>query len=334
MPCRTKACITTPITTITTSVLVPKQEQQAILEKLASKCHSAATLASARFPIGPSTAPPPATITNNNNSITKSTTPFKPTRKYAALAIDCEMVGIDPQNTSHLGQVVAVDILTGKTVLDICVQPPVTVRNWRNNKSGLSPAIFREYKKRGKLVAGVTSAQNALYNLIDTETILVGHALENDIRALGIVHGRLVDTQILMRELVADKAGFEPCRSWGLKMLALHILGRDIQDNRGKGGGGGQHNCMEDTIATRDLALAVVRDQKVNPLGMTVGEWADSEVQCAENFPARVWESFHPGTSGGDWSVGVVDAQVEKAWDGYNFQDMWQGDGGDVSSWL
>jgi hypothetical protein len=63
---------------------------------------------------------------------------------------------------------------------------------------------------------------------MDSETILIGHALQNDLKALGIVHGRVVDTQILTKELVGGIAGVLPNRAWGLKGLARDILGRDI----------------------------------------------------------------------------------------------------------
>jgi hypothetical protein len=138
------------------------EDHQGILRALCTKCHSTTTLAQNQYRIGTATAPSPNQIG---------------AKKHAALAIDCEMVGIDPRNTAYLGQVVAIDILTGKTVLDICVQPPVTVRSWHGKSSGLSPAIFREYRNRGKLVSEVRGAQKALFKLMDSETILVGHAL-------------------------------------------------------------------------------------------------------------------------------------------------------------
>ncbi|KAL2841687.1 ribonuclease H-like domain-containing protein [Aspergillus pseudoustus] len=283
---------------------IPQEDHATILEALSTKCHSTGTLARFRFPIGPSTAPPPLpSPPAHPNGQGQPQNQARGPKRHAALAIDCEMVGIDPKNTSYLGQVVAVDMLTGKTVLDICVQPPVTVRNWRSTKSGLSPAVFREYKKRGRLVQGVPGAQRALYALMDGETILVGHALENDIRALGIVHGRVVDTQILTREIVAQAAGglMLPCRTWGLKTCAEEILGRGIQQGR-EG-----HGCEEDTRATRDLALACVRDADFNPHGLSVREWAAIEAQCEVNFPAKQWGGYHSPLWNGDGQAGTVD---------------------------
>jgi hypothetical protein len=88
------------------------------------------------------------------------------------------------------------------------------------------------------------------------------------------VHGRVVDTQILTKELVGGIAGVLPNRTWGLKGLARDILGRDIQMGKG-------HDCVEDTIATMDLVLACLKDEAVR-------DWAGSEASCAGNFPSRV----------------------------------------------
>ncbi|KAJ0420368.1 hypothetical protein BJY00DRAFT_284141 [Aspergillus carlsbadensis] len=145
----------TTTTHTSTSISISIEKGETIIDALSTKCHSMATLAQSQYQIGPSTAPPP----NPQGA-----------KKHAALAIDCEMVGVGPRNTSYLGQVVAIDIQTGKTVLDICVQPPVTVRNWRGKSSGLSPAVFKEYRSRGKLVSAVQGAQRALFNLMDSET--------------------------------------------------------------------------------------------------------------------------------------------------------------------
>ncbi|CEL06825.1 hypothetical protein ASPCAL09997 [Aspergillus calidoustus] len=147
MPSTTTTTTTTKPTSTSTStaypVSVPKKNHDTILHALSTKSHSTATLAQNKYRIGTPTAPPPNP---------------QGTKKHTALAIDCEMVGIDPRNTGYLGQVVAIDVLSGKTVLDICVQPPVTVRNWRSKSSGLSPAVFKEYKRRGKLVSEIKGA--------------------------------------------------------------------------------------------------------------------------------------------------------------------------------
>ena len=48
-----------------------------------------------------------------------------------------------------------------------------------------------------KATLSLASIRKALDNLINRETILVGHALDNDLKAMRIVHKRCVDTAIL-----------------------------------------------------------------------------------------------------------------------------------------
>lgn len=52
-----------------------------------------------------------------------------------------------------------------------------------------------EYAARS--VLSLESVQRALGRLIDADTILIGHALDNDLRALRLVHQRVVDTAAL-----------------------------------------------------------------------------------------------------------------------------------------
>ncbi|KAL2864961.1 ribonuclease H-like domain-containing protein [Aspergillus lucknowensis] len=254
---KSKAANRTPTTTLATTTsghTTIAAEHAAILQNLASKCHSRGTLLSSRYPTGTPTAP--------------ASTPKVEKRKI--VAIDCEMVGIGPTNTSYLGQIVAVDVLTGETILDICVNPPESITSWRTRYSGLSPSTFKTYGARNRLVRGVQGAQAALFRLIDRDTILVGHALQNDLVALNMVHLRCVDTQIVTKEAVAAAAGREPCRVWGLRKLAEVFLGRRIQ--------GGQHDCAEDTRATRDLLLACTDEARLR-------EWAEVEARIQTNFP-------------------------------------------------
>jgi RNA exonuclease 1 len=58
--------------------------------------------------------------------------------------------------------------------------------------SGIHP---EEYAARAKLPLG--AIQRALGRLIGADTILIGHALDNDMRVLRLVHRRVVDTAVL-----------------------------------------------------------------------------------------------------------------------------------------
>lgn len=65
------------------------------------------------------------------------------------------------------------------------------------------------------------AAKEELSAFVDKDTILLGHSLENDLRALGIVHKRVIDVS----QLFASKTG----RRHSLKELALTYANLHIQ---------------------------------------------------------------------------------------------------------
>jgi len=78
---------------------------------------------------------------------------------------------------------------------------------------------------------------------INSNTILIGHALENDLKTLRMIHTRCVDTAILF----PHRAG--PPYRRALRDLAKEHLGIIIQS----GGGTTGHSSVEDSVATLDL---------------------------------------------------------------------------------
>ena len=65
-------------------------------------------------------------------------------------------------------------------------------RDMNTRFSGIHP---EEYAARA--VLPLASVQRALARLVGADTILIGHALDNDLRALRLVHHRVVDTAAL-----------------------------------------------------------------------------------------------------------------------------------------
>jgi len=129
-------------------------------------------------------------------------------------ALDCEM--IYSTGGFRVARVSVVDA-SGKEVLDelikmddgveaVCVislLPLLLVRVYfwvvdlpprdlNTRFSGIRP---EEYATRG--VLPLESVRRALDRLIGADTILIGHALDNDLRALRLVHRRVVDTAAL-----------------------------------------------------------------------------------------------------------------------------------------
>ncbi|RYP87409.1 hypothetical protein DL769_000505 [Monosporascus sp. CRB-8-3] len=178
--------------------------------------------------------------------------------KRRVVVLDCEMVGVpfwegaNRCEVGELGQLCAVDALTGEVLIDMLVQPAQKVSNWRTRYSGLTPAAMRSARFEGRLLYGWRGARTELLKYVGPDTILIGQNLQSDLFMLRLAHDRVVDTAIQTAEAVFgmdNRLG----RFWSLKDLAKTLLGMKIQV--GKYG----HDCVEDTLATREVALWCLR---------------------------------------------------------------------------
>ena len=175
-----------------------------------------------------------------------STPPPSPRRtKVQAVALDCEMAGVQG-GASELVLLCAVDYLSGETLVNKLVRPLSRVVDWRTRYSGVSASMMTAAAMQGATLNGWKGARDALWEYIDADTILVGHALHHDLSVLRTIHTRIVDSSIL-----TNKAAGPVCsRTWSLKTLCKDFLGIDIQTGGRKG-----HDCLEDALATRQVVL-------------------------------------------------------------------------------
>lgn len=81
------------------------------------------------------------------------------------------------------------------------------------------------------------------FELANTETILIGHSLESDLKAMRLVHKRVVDTSLLYPHRIDDQ------KKRGLRELCLDKLGKSIQDDIDG------HDSKEDSIAALQLVI-------------------------------------------------------------------------------
>lgn len=161
-----------------------------------------------------------------------------------AAGIDCEM-----GYTSHgveLIRVTVVDWDTGKTVLDRTVYPVGTVIDLNTRFSGVSSLDDGVKLDDGTHhpTISFTQARAALFEYVSSETILIGHGLENDLNALRLLHTNVVDTAIRYPTL-------NERRKHSLKSLAHTYLGRTIQT--------GEHDSAEDALAAMDIVKANIK---------------------------------------------------------------------------
>ncbi|KAJ1652796.1 3'-5' exonuclease [Dispira simplex] len=143
------------------------------------------------------------------------------------LAMDCEMVGVGPSGTESALARVSLVNFHGQVVLDEYVCPEEPVTDYRTAVSGISPHHLEG--------APSFRAVQIAVSKITKDRVLVGHALDHDLKALLLTHPRhqVRDTAYhpRFRKLVCGKTP-------ALKFLAHAYFGITIQD--------GHHSSIED----------------------------------------------------------------------------------------
>ncbi|KAJ5863610.1 uncharacterized protein N7529_005526 [Penicillium soppii] len=189
------------------------------------------------------------------------TTPPQPDKgPLEPVSIDCEMgyttLGME------MVRLTAVSWPGGRELLDVLVRPTGEILDLNTRFSGVTPQHYASAKpydptvssseptsadEKGKasaplqLVQSPAEARELLLNLLQPETPLIGHAIDNDLNVCRIIHPTVIDTVLLY----PHPRGL-PIRI-GLKALVQKHLGRDIQM------GDNGHDSKEDAIATGDL---------------------------------------------------------------------------------
>ncbi|XP_054271810.1 RNA exonuclease 1 homolog isoform X1 [Macrosteles quadrilineatus] len=155
--------------------------------------------------------------------------------------LDCEMCYTTTGLELARVTVVARD---GKLVYDSLVRPESDIIDYNTRFSGVSAKDY----SNGKCAKTLREVQNDLMGFIKADTILIGHGLDNDLRALKMIHTTCVDTSIIF----PHHFGLPYRRS--LKSLAVFVLKTSIQ-NSSSG-----HDSCED--ARTCIGLMLYRIQK------------------------------------------------------------------------
>ena len=158
------------------------------------------------------------------------------------VAIDCEMC-----MTSEGMALARISLVhpTRGTVLDTLVKPSASITDYLTEFSGITEEAM------AAVHTSLMDVYSKLRRLISAETIIIGHSLENDLRALRLHHMKIIDTAALY----PHPKGLPLKRS--LKRLADEVLGKSI---RAEGGVAG-HDSVEDATIALELALLMASGQ-------------------------------------------------------------------------
>jgi DNA polymerase III epsilon subunit-like protein len=205
------------------------------------------------------------------------------------LGLDCEMC--DTEAGLELTRISIVDF-NGVVLLDSLVKPLTPILNYRQEFSGISAELL------DPVTISLEQIQLACLQIISAETILVGHSLENDLRALRLCHLRCIDTSVIY----PHPKGY-PLRN-KLKYLAKEYLGKEIQSRNQTGNSphpqllvpavcdwNGGHSSVEDAWTAVELVkLKATHGPK---FGIKGKNSLDSREPLLSFLPLHVTSVFH-----------------------------------------
>ncbi|CAI7665301.1 unnamed protein product [Penicillium palitans] len=205
-----------------------------------------------------------------------------------AIVLDCAMIETTVC-TNELASITAIDFLTGEVLINSYVSPTAPVTDWLTPVSGITHEKMDAALTEGNVFASNAEARGALRKFLNRDTVLIGHALQHDLRTLSLIHGRIVDTSVITSEAVfpSVSAKITLPRVWGLDTLAEELVGIKTR------GGVEGHNSLEDALATREIVIWCLRGPDC------LKDWAEKTRDSLARMRNRRGARRHRGIEGG-----------------------------------
>jgi hypothetical protein len=200
--------------------IIPRFEHESELRALKDMCHSLEDLQIHGYLQSPQPEPV-------QKSRDHEVTPYHSAsesighKKLQASTLPCQMRSLQTLDgqKNELVLLCVVDYFTGKALINSSVHPSNENVESQTNYSGVTAANMDEDIERGTALNGWREARSKLWELMGSETVLIGHNLKNDLEILRMIHTKIVDSAILTSKASAMIMG---CR------LQLHRLCKQL----------------------------------------------------------------------------------------------------------